>query len=169
MKEEYMAWYKKQSSVLMTYACWGPSCQAGTGFLHQSREGWIVSDSCFTASPQKFLQAISSSLLARQRPGTWGRRAGTSQYVSVETHQASFITSPTVWLHFSAEAHLYSCQQAPSDSRKAYREKQHSSLCHIFLSPPFTTRMQISHSFSKWLHKNHINFIHISQKKSANC
>lgn len=94
---------------------------------------------------------------------------GTRQHVSVETHQPSFITSPTVRLQFSSEARLCSCQQAPSGSRKTYREKHYCNLCHIFLSPPFTTRMQISHSFSKRLHKHHINFVHISPKKSANC
>lgn len=156
--------------------CWwlkharGHSCQAGTGFLHQSRKVWIVSDSCFRTSPQKFILGISSNLLARERPGAWGRRAGLAEASTCLWGSPGQLHHlPNSETAAQCMACLCSCQQAPSGPRKAYREKQCCSLCHIFLSPPFTTRMQISHSFSKWLHKHHINFVHISPKKSANC
>lgn len=71
-----MPWYRRQGLVWMIHACPGYSCQAGIGFLHQRRKGWVVSGSCFRKSPGKFLLAISDSLLARERPGTQGSRAG---------------------------------------------------------------------------------------------
>lgn len=128
----------------------GYSCEAGIGFLHQSRKGWVVSGSCFRKSPEKFLLAISDSPPTRKRPGAQGSRAGLA-------HASTVWQGLLAWLqhrsHGATEAlfgaRLCSCKEAPSGSRKMDRKKQECNLYHVFLSPLIATRMKISHSFRK--------------------
>lgn len=140
-KKEYMPWYRKQSSVLMTYTCRGLSCQAGTGFLHQSRKGWIVSASCLRKRPQKFLQATSSNLLARQRPGAWGRRAGPAQASTCLSRLIHPVLSPlqqwdcsSVQRHTSAPANRH--PQAPERHIEKNSTVVYATSSYLLLSPP---------------------------------
>lgn len=125
----------------MIYACWGHSCQAGTGFLHQSRKGWIVSDSCFRTSPQKFLLAISNKLLAREKPGAWGRRAGLAQASTCLSRLISPALSPLQqWNCSSVQSHASAAANRHPQAPERHIEKNstviYATSSYLLLSPP---------------------------------
>lgn len=149
----------------MIYALQGWGVISALGYLWQmlQKKSKEIPTSPFFQSPR------------RKRLGVWGKpssqgQPSTREHGPGEALQLGFSTSLMVWLWWlGSEAHLCSREKAPSGSREMDGEKQEYNLCHIFLSPLITARMQISHSFSKWLHKHHINFVHISPKKSVSC
>jgi len=125
----------------MIYECLGHSCQAGTGFLHHSRKGWVVSGSCLREGPEKFLRDYSNNLLARERPGAWGSRAGPAQLSTGLVRLLSLASSPLQWYdcswvqrHTSAAVNWHS--QAPERWIAKNRSVIYVTSSYRLLSPP---------------------------------
>lgn len=103
-------------------------------------KGWIVSDSCFRISPQKFLLAISNNFLARERAGIWGRRSGPAQASTCLLRHISPALSPlqecdssSLQRHASAAANRH--PQAPERHREKNSTGIYATSSYLLLSP----------------------------------